>query len=73
MAFSNEGDFERALITVLFDKGWSHEVIKYPTEKELIRNWADILYRNNWARRWTCCGSDLSGLLDVALFACPVL
>lgn len=47
MAFSDEGDFERALITVLFDKGWSHEVIKYPTEKDLIRNWADILYRNN--------------------------
>ena len=47
MAFSDEGDFERALITVLFDKGWSHGVIKYPTEKDLIRNWADILYRNN--------------------------
>ena len=47
MAFSDEGDFERALITVLFDKGWSREVIKYPTEKDLIRNWADILYRNN--------------------------
>ena len=32
MAFSDEKDFERALIAVLFDKGWSREVIKYPTE-----------------------------------------
>ena len=47
MAFSDEGDFERALITVLFDKGWSREVIQYPTEKDLVRNWADLLYRNN--------------------------
>lgn len=47
MAFSDEGDFEQALITVLFDKGWSNNVIKYPTEKDLIRNWAEILYRNN--------------------------
>ena len=29
MAFSDEADFEQALIAVLFDKGWSHEVIKY--------------------------------------------
>ena len=43
MAFSDEGDFERALITVLFDKGWSREVIKYPTEKGLIRSWQHLL------------------------------
>ena len=34
MAFSDEGDFECSLITVLFDKGWSREVVKYPTEKD---------------------------------------
>ena len=39
MAFSDEADFERALITVLFDKGWRRDVIQYPTEKDLIRNW----------------------------------
>lgn len=30
MAFSDEAEFESKLITVLFDKGWSREVIKYP-------------------------------------------
>lgn len=45
--FDKEKDFEEALITVLFDKGWEREVIKYPTEKELIQNWANILFENN--------------------------
>ena len=29
------------------DKGWEKEVIKNPTEQDLIRNWANILYDNN--------------------------
>ena len=47
MTFNKEPDFEKALITLLFDKGWEPEVIKYPTEADLIQNWANILFENN--------------------------
>ena len=47
MSFKNELEFERALINLLFDKGWEREVIKYPTEEDLIQNWANILFENN--------------------------
>lgn len=47
MAFTNEADFENALIEVLKQKGWEHKVLHYPTEAELIQNWADILFENN--------------------------
>lgn len=45
--FDKEKDFEKALITVLQNNGWEKEVIKNPTEKDLIKNWADILFENN--------------------------
>mgnify|MGYP000145303112 FL=1 len=47
MTFQKEADFEEALIKVLADKGWEKEVIKNPTEQDLIRNWTKILYDNN--------------------------
>lgn len=47
MEFTQEADFENALIEVLKQKGWEHKVLRYPTEAELIRNWADILFENN--------------------------
>lgn len=47
MIFSNESDFEHALITILFDKGWENQVLKNPTEQDLITNWANILFDNN--------------------------
>jgi len=47
MAFAKEKEFEEALIRVLFDKGWEHEVLHYPTEADLIKNWANILFENN--------------------------
>ena len=47
MSFASEADFEEALISVLKNKGWEKEVIKYPTEEDLINNWAKILYENN--------------------------
>ena len=47
MAFDNELEFEQALINLLFEKGWEREVIKYPTEEDLIQNWANILFKNN--------------------------
>ena len=47
MTFQKEADFEDALIKVLGEKGWEKKVIKYPTEQDLIDNWAQILYENN--------------------------
>lgn len=48
MTFVSEAEFEKALIKVLRDKGWGeHDVIKNPTEEELLENWAKILFENN--------------------------
>ncbi|MGN0740504.1 MAG: HsdR family type I site-specific deoxyribonuclease [Treponema sp.] len=47
MAFDDELKFESELVNLLFEKGWEHEVLKYPTEENLIKNWADILFKNN--------------------------
>ena len=47
MTFNREADFEKELITLLFDKGWESKVIKNPTEEDLIQNWANILFENN--------------------------
>ncbi len=47
MTFKYESDFEVALIEVLSQKGWEPEVIKNPTEKDLLANWAAILFENN--------------------------
>jgi type I restriction enzyme R subunit len=44
--FNKESEFEAALIKVLLTKGWE-SVIKNPTERDLIRNWAGILFDNN--------------------------
>jgi type I restriction enzyme R subunit len=45
--FNKESEFEQALIKILTQKGWEKEIIKYPTEKDLIKNWANILFDNN--------------------------
>ena len=47
MIFNNEAEFENALIAMLFKKGWERDVLRYKTEKELIENWANILFENN--------------------------
>lgn len=47
MTFQYEADFEEALIKVLSNQGWEKEVITYPTEKDLLDNWAKILFDNN--------------------------
>jgi type I restriction enzyme R subunit len=46
MVFNKESEFEEALIKVLFTYGWE-EVIKNPTERDLIDNWAQILFDSN--------------------------
>ena len=47
MVFNKESDFEEALIELLSKKGWEPEVLKNPTEEDLINNWANILFDNN--------------------------
>lgn len=48
MDFAKEIDFEDALVKELVEKrGWSGGVLIHPTEADLLKNWAEILYRNN--------------------------
>lgn len=47
MAFDNELMFEKELISVLSQYGWEQEIIKNPSEEDLIKNWANILFSNN--------------------------
>lgn len=47
MIFKTETEFEAAMITALQNKGWENHVLKYPTEEDLLKNWADILFENN--------------------------
>ena len=47
MYFDKEPDFEEAVIKALGEVGWEKEVLRYPSEKDLLKNWADILFNNN--------------------------
>jgi type I restriction enzyme R subunit len=47
MTFATEAAFETALIAALKTKGWESEVLKHPTEADLLQNWAAILFQNN--------------------------
>lgn len=47
MTFTKEIEFEKALIEILSQKGWEKDVIQYPTEEDLLKNWANILFDNN--------------------------
>ena len=47
MVFNKESEFEEALIKILCKYGWSDKILKYPTEEDLIQNWANILFENN--------------------------
>ncbi|WP_320129597.1 HsdR family type I site-specific deoxyribonuclease [uncultured Sphaerochaeta sp.] len=48
--FTKESEFEKALIEELSRKGWEQQVIKNPTEKDLVENWKEILNNNNMIR-----------------------
>ena len=45
--YSDELEFEKDLIEALKNSGWTGGVLKHPTEKELLDNWAEILFQNN--------------------------
>ena len=47
MIFKTEAEFEVAMIAALQNKGWENSVLKYPTEADLLMNWANILFENN--------------------------
>ncbi|MEH7340854.1 type I restriction endonuclease subunit R, EcoR124 family [Priestia megaterium] len=47
MVFDKESDFEESLIEALSYKGWEPKVLKNPSEEDLLKNWADILFENN--------------------------
>lgn len=47
MPFNREIDFENALIDQLGQRGWEQQILNQPSEEELIRNWAEIIYHNN--------------------------
>lgn len=46
-SYNDELLFEHDLIESLIQNGWKDGVLKYPTEKDLINNWAQILFNNN--------------------------
>lgn len=45
--YNDELEFEKDLVNALKNSGWTGGVLKNPTEKELIDNWAEILFQNN--------------------------
>ena len=48
MPFNDELKFEEALVNLLTTNcGWEKTIIKYPTEEDLIKNWAQILFDSN--------------------------
>ena len=47
MFYDKESDFEDDLVAVLKRHGWTDGVLEYPTEQDLISNWANILFDNN--------------------------
>ena len=45
--YTSEIKFEEDFIKSLQENGWTDGVLKNPTEKDLIDNWAKILFENN--------------------------
>lgn len=45
--FNKEADFENALIALLAMKSWEKEVLRHPTEEDLIANWQAHLDKTN--------------------------
>lgn len=45
--FTKEADFEKAFVELLQQHGWEDNVMLYPSEEDLVKNWAAILYNNN--------------------------
>ncbi|MEK0446859.1 MAG: hypothetical protein RLZZ399_2180 [Verrucomicrobiota bacterium] len=49
--FAKESDIEAAVVLELRQRGWgAAEVIRNPSEADLLANWAQILFENNRGR-----------------------
>ena len=76
MGFTSEAAFEKELIRLLRTNGWQSEndnlgfdsVLKYPSEQDLIDNWAKILYvhnnTNNWLNDCPLTRSEMEQILE---------
>ena len=47
MMFQRESDFENALIQILTTKGWEDQILKYPTEDDLLKTGQKSFLDNN--------------------------
>lgn len=45
--FVKESAFEQALVDLLPHHGWEKEILVQPSEDELVKNWAKIIFDNN--------------------------
>ena len=45
--YNDEILFEKDVVDHLVRNGWKDGILQYPTEQDLTKNWADILYQNN--------------------------
>jgi len=45
--FATEAEFESSVIHELTQRGWKSEILKNPSEADLLENWAAILLQNN--------------------------
>ncbi len=56
--FVKESVFEQALVELLPHHGWEKEILVQPSEEDLVKNWANIIFDNN---------RDINKLGDAAL------
>lgn len=72
MVFKEESDFEEALIKDLVQKGWESNILKYPSEKDLINNWASIIFENNRCidrlNNYPLTDSEMQQIIDKIVF-----
>lgn len=50
MTFKDETEFEKAFVKELEHNGWRDGTLLYPDEKDLLKNWKNILEKNNQDR-----------------------
>lgn len=66
--FAKELDFEKALAKMLSEHGWEPHVLMNPTEEDLIKNWAAIIFNNNRDKnrldRYPLTASEMRQVID---------
>ncbi|MCQ2258632.1 MAG: HsdR family type I site-specific deoxyribonuclease [Bacteroidaceae bacterium] len=65
--FNNEAAFENALCELLLQHGWN-EILNHPSEEDLVKNWAQIIYDNNRGinqlGNWPLTESEMQQIID---------